>query len=177
MKLRASPPCPIRSVTSRVWMDRRGQGVGRRRDARNEVLQICVSNVHTCAPRVAETHGEHVAACPVMVFVDRVAKGFCRPERLDLRRRDGDRLPGSGIASLTCGATSDGELPEARNGDRLVPCERAGDGGGHGAQAFRSAAALVVQVSAATCETGSALVMLSFPAICGRTPEDGASPG
>ena len=39
-----------------------------------------------------------------MLFVDRVAKGFRRLERRRLRRRDGDRLPGSGIASLTPGA-------------------------------------------------------------------------
>ena len=43
-------------------------------------------------------------------------KGFRRLERRHLRRRDGDRLPSSGIASLTCGAASDGELPEPRNG-------------------------------------------------------------
>ena len=47
------------------------------------------------------------------------------------RLRDDDRLPGSGIASLTRGAASDGELPEPRNGDRLAPCERVGDGANH----------------------------------------------
>ena len=89
---------------------------------RKEVLRICVSKVHTCGGRVAETDGEHVAACPVMLFVDRVAKGFGRLERRHLRRRDGDWFPVSGIASLTRGAASDGELPEPRNGYRLVPC-------------------------------------------------------
>ena len=108
-----STPGPKHSVTSRGWMDCGAmardvqQGVVGRLDARKEVLQVCVSKARTCGGRVAETDGEHVAACPVMLFVDRDAKGFCRLERRDLRRRDGDGLPGSGIASLTRGAAAD----------------------------------------------------------------------
>lgn len=55
--------CDKRSITSRVWMDcdpmaGDGKGVGRRRDARNQVLQICVAKACTCGGRVAETDGE-----------------------------------------------------------------------------------------------------------------------
>ena len=61
-------------------MARDGVGVGRRRDARNEVLQVCVSKARTCGGRVAETDGEHVTAGLIVLFVDRVAKGFRRLE-------------------------------------------------------------------------------------------------
>ena len=114
-------------------MARNGNGVGRQPDARSEVLQIRVSKARRSVGGVAESDGEHVAACPIMLFVARVAKGFRRIERRHLRRQDGDRLLGWGIASLMRGAASDGELPEPRNGYRLVPCERVGDGGEHGA--------------------------------------------
>ena len=143
-------------------MARDEKGVGRRGDARKEVFQICVSKVRTFGGRVAETDGQHVAACPVMLFVDRVAKGLRRLERRYLRRRDGDRLPGSRIASLTCGAASHGELPEPRTatGSARASASAMVE---NTAPTIRSAAALVVEVSAATCETSSALVMLSFP--------------
>ena len=77
------------------------------------------------------TKGGH-GVCIILLYVNRVAKGLRRLERRHLRSRDGDRLPGSRIASLTRGAASDGELPESRSGYQLVPCERVGDGGEHG---------------------------------------------
>ncbi len=62
-------PCHKRSVAGRVWMNGGamapdGKGDGRRRDARNEFLRVCVSKMRTCGHRVAETDGEHVTACP-----------------------------------------------------------------------------------------------------------------
>ena len=109
-------------------MARDGKCVGRRRGGRDELSAICVRKARTFSGHVAEADGEHLVACPIMLFVDRVAKGFRRPERRNLQRRYGDELPGSVIASLTRGAASDDEPPEPRNGYRLVPCERAGDG-------------------------------------------------
>ena len=78
-------------------MARDGKGAGCRRDARNEVLQICVSKARTCGGRVAETDGEHVAARPIMLFVDRVAKGFRRLER---RGFDAGTATGSPVRGL-----------------------------------------------------------------------------
>ena len=105
-----SRPCHKRSVTSRAWMDcgamaRDGKGAGRRRDVRIEILQICVSKARTCGVSVAGTGTEPATTCPIMLFVDRVAKGLHRLERWHLRRRDG-------------------KLPEPRNGYRLVRARR-----------------------------------------------------
>ena len=78
-------------------MARDGKGVGRRRDARNEILQICISKARTCGECVAGTDCEHVTACPIMLFVDRVAKGF---PGLNDAAFDAGRATGSPVRGL-----------------------------------------------------------------------------
>lgn len=126
------------SVTSRVCTDggamaRDGKNLGRQRDARNEIVQICVSKARTCGDPNAETNREHVVACPIMLYVDRVGKGFRRLERWPLRRRDDDRFPGLGIAPLTRNTASGGEFPEPCNCYGHFPCESDSGSAEHGA--------------------------------------------
>jgi len=169
------------SVTSRVWMDcgamaRDGKCIELRRDAANEVLQVCVLMVRTCGGRVAETDGEHATVPHIMLFVDRVAKGFRRLERRRLRRRDDDRSPVRGLRPLRATRLRTANFPNpamAAGWSRASASAMAEKT----ASTIRSAAALVEEVSAATCETSSASFMVSSPLSCGRTLEDGASPG
>ena len=57
--------------------------------------------------QIAETDGEQMTACPIVQFHDRITNGFWRLASWHLRRREGDGLPCSGIASLTRSAASD----------------------------------------------------------------------
>ena len=76
--------------------------------------------------------GRHRAACASTLSVDRVSKGLRRLERRRSRGRDGDGLPGLGVAALAPGAAAHDELPEPRDGHRLVAREGVADGGEHG---------------------------------------------
>ena len=79
-----------------------------------------------------------------------------------------------GNAFLTRGAASDCELPEPRYGYRLVPCERVGDGGEHGANRPLG----VSPGGGGLCgDVGDelGLVHAVFPSSCGWASDDGAS--
>ena len=68
-----------------------------------------------------------------LLAVDRLPEGLRRPKRRRRRGRDVDGLPGPGIASLTRRAAAGRELPEPRDGHRLVVRQGVADGGEHGA--------------------------------------------
>ena len=57
--------------------------------------------------QTAETVEEHLTACSIVQFEERVTNEFRWLALWNLRRREGDRLPGSGIAFLMRGAHSD----------------------------------------------------------------------
>ena len=85
---------------------------------------------HLTRGRCRDERGD---AWPATLSVDRVSKGLRRLERRHPRGRDGDGLPGLGIATPARRAPADDELPESGDGDGLVPREGVADGGEHGA--------------------------------------------
>ena len=170
------PRCSMRS--GRVWMDCGAMPATERASGADVMpgTRFCRAAFRRHARAAAalpKRMASHVSGCPIMPFVDRVARGLRRFERRHLRRRYGDRLSSSGTASMTRGMASDGELREPRNGYRLVPYERVGGGGQHGAN-HPPGGSSGREGLGGDVRDALDLVHAVFPSSCGWISENGA---